>query len=116
MIKYFWIALVLLCVLLFFFLMHEVQREEALAFNTFITELFSVGENTFSLTFFKSITYLGKSKFIGFGSILCVLYLWIMKKDYWNMAVFSIGIAGGDVLNGWIKNHVKRVRSENQSI
>ncbi|MGG3479045.1 hypothetical protein ABES21_16290 [Peribacillus frigoritolerans] len=35
------------------------------------------------------------------------------KKDYWTMAVFSIGIAGGDVLNGWIKNHVKRVRPEN---
>jgi undecaprenyl-diphosphatase len=32
------------------------------------------------------------------------------------MAVFSIGIAEGDVLNGWIKNHVKRVRPENQSI
>lgn len=29
------------------------------------------------------------------------------------MAVFFIGIAGGDVLNGWIKNHVKRVRPEN---
>lgn len=29
------------------------------------------------------------------------------------MAVFSIGIAGGDVLNGWIKNHVKRVCAEN---
>lgn len=111
--KYSWIALVLLCMLLFFFLMHQVQREEALAFDTYITELFSVGENTFSFTFFKSITYLGKSKFIGFGSLLCVLYLWIVKKDYWTMAVFSIGIAGGDVLNGWIKNHVKRVRPEN---
>lgn len=32
------------------------------------------------------------------------------------MAVFSIGIAEGDVLNGWIKNYVKRVRPENQSI
>ncbi|WP_258833152.1 phosphatase PAP2 family protein [Peribacillus frigoritolerans] len=113
MIKYSWIALVSLCLLLFLILMHEVQREEALAFDTYITELFSVGENTFSFTFFKSITYLGKSKFIGFGSLLCVLYLWIIKKDYWAMAVFSIGIAGGDVLNGWIKNHVKRVRPEN---
>jgi undecaprenyl-diphosphatase len=113
MIKYFWIALVLLCMLLFFFLMHEVQSEEALAFDTYVAELFSVGENTFSFTFFKTITYLGKSKFIGFGSLLCVLYLWIIKKDYWTMAVFSIGIAGGDVLNGWIKNHVKRVRPEN---
>ena len=113
MIKYSRIAVVLLCVLLFFFLMHEVQREKALAFDTYITELFSVGENTFSFTFFKSITYLGKSKFIGFGSILCVLYLWIIKKDYWTMAVFSIGMAEGDVLNGWIKNHIKRVRPEN---
>lgn len=113
MIKYFWIALVLLCMLLFFFLMHEVQSGEALAFDTYIAELFSVGENTFSFTFFKIITYLLKSKFIGFGSLLCVLYLWIIKKDYWTMTVFSIGIAGGDVLNGWIKNHVKRVRPEN---
>lgn len=56
MIKYFWIALVLLCMLLFFFLLHEVQSEEALAFDTYIAELFSVGENTFSFTFFKSIT------------------------------------------------------------
>ncbi|MES1039573.1 hypothetical protein FOA20_08790 [Peribacillus simplex] len=50
--------------------MQEVQSEEPLAFDTYITELFSVGEKTFSFTFFKS--YLGKSKFIGFGSLLCV--------------------------------------------
>lgn len=111
--KYSWIAMVSLCLLLFFFLMNEVQSGKSLAFDTYIAELFSVGKNTFSFTFFKSITYLGKSMFIGFGSLLCVLYLWIIKKDYWTMAVFSIGIAGGDVLNGWIKNHVKRVRPEN---
>jgi undecaprenyl-diphosphatase len=29
------------------------------------------------------------------------------------MVVSSLGIARGDVLNGWIKNHVKRVRPEN---
>ncbi|MGE7606665.1 phosphatase PAP2 family protein [Peribacillus frigoritolerans] len=114
--KYFWIAMVLLCLLLFFFLMYEIQSEKPLAFDIYIAELFSVGENTFSFTFFKSITYFGKSMFIGFGSLLCVLYLWILKKDYWTMAVFSIGIAGGDVLNGWIKNHVKRVRPEDHLI
>lgn len=111
--KYSWIAMVSLCLLLFFFLMNEVQSEKSLAFDTYIAELFSVGKNTFSFTFFKYITYLGKSMFIGFGSLLCVLYLWMIKKDYWTMAVYSIGIAGGDVLNGWIKNHVKRVRPEN---
>ncbi|MFJ7365011.1 phosphatase PAP2 family protein [Peribacillus frigoritolerans] len=114
--KYFWIAMVLLCLLLFFFLMYEIQSEKPLAFDIYIAELFSVGENTFSFTFFKSITYFGKSMFIGFGSLLCVLYLWILKKDYWTMAVFSIGIAGGDALNGWIKNHVKRVRPEDHLI
>ncbi|MBT2645627.1 phosphatase PAP2 family protein [Bacillus sp. ISL-34] len=112
MIKYSWVAMVLLCMLLFFYLMNEVQGKETLAFDTYIAKLFSIGENTFSFTFFKFITYLGKSMFIGIGSLLCVLYLWIIKKDYWTMAVFSIGIAGGDVLNGWIKNHVKRVRPE----
>ncbi|WP_458353098.1 phosphatase PAP2 family protein [Peribacillus frigoritolerans] len=114
--KYYWIAMVSLCLLLFFFLMYEIQSEKPLAFDIYIAELFSVGENTFSFTFFKSITYLGKSMFIGFGSLLCVLYLWILKKDYWTMSVFSIGIAGGDVLNGWIKNHVKRVRPEDHLI
>ncbi|MFE5427601.1 phosphatase PAP2 family protein [Peribacillus simplex] len=113
MIKYSWFAMVLICLLLFFFLMQEVESGKPLAFDTYFMKLISVGENTFSFTFFKSITYLGKSKFIGFGSLLCVLYLWIIKKDYWTMAIFSIGMAGGDVLNGWIKNHIKRVRPEN---
>ncbi|MFF2455886.1 phosphatase PAP2 family protein [Peribacillus simplex] len=113
MIKYSWIAMVLICLLLFFFLMQEVQSGKPLAFDTYFTKLISVGENTFSFTFFKSIIHLGKSKFIGFGSLFCVLYLWIIKKDYWTMAIFSIGMAGGDVLNEWIKNHIKRVRPEN---
>ncbi|QOS88102.1 MULTISPECIES: phosphatase PAP2 family protein [Peribacillus] len=113
MIKYSWIAMVLICLLLFFFLMQEVQSGTPLTFDTYFTKLISVSENTFSFTFFKSIIYLGKSKFIGFGSLLCVLYLWIIKKDYWTMAIFSIGMAGGDVLNEWIKNHIKRVRPEN---
>ncbi|MDM5213832.1 phosphatase PAP2 family protein [Peribacillus sp. NJ4] len=113
MIKYSWIVVVLLCLLLFFFLMHEVQSEKTLAFDTYIAELFAVSENTFSFTFFKFITYLGKSKVIGFGSLLCVLYLWVIKKDYLTMAVFSIGVSGGDVLNRWIKNHIQRMRPEN---
>ncbi|MGE7904141.1 phosphatase PAP2 family protein [Peribacillus sp. NPDC094092] len=116
MIKYHWVAMVFICLLVFFFLMQEVQIGKPLAFDTYIAKLFSVGENTFSFTFFKSITYLGKSKFIGFGSLLCVLYLWIIKKDYWTMAIFSIGMGGGDVLNGWIKNHIKRVRPENHLV
>ncbi|WP_375088190.1 phosphatase PAP2 family protein [Peribacillus sp. RS7] len=114
MIKYSWVVVVLLCLLLFFFLMHEVQGEKTLAFDTYIGELFAVSEKTFSFTFFKFITYLGKSKVIGFGSLLCVLYLWVIKKDYLTMAVFSIGVSGGDVLNGWIKNHIQRIRPENQ--
>ncbi|MEY9865810.1 undecaprenyl-diphosphatase [Peribacillus sp. B2I2] len=114
MIKYSWVVVVLLCLLLFFFLMHEVQGEKNLAFDTYIGELFAVSEKTFSFTFFKFITYLGKSKVIGFGSLLCVLYLWVIKKDYLTMAVFSIGVSGGDVLNGWIKNHIQRIRPENQ--
>ncbi|MDV7766287.1 phosphatase PAP2 family protein [Peribacillus sp. CSMR9] len=113
MIKYSWMAVVLLCLLLFFFLMHEVQSEKTLAFDTYIAELFAVGENTIPFTFFKSITYLGKSKVIGIVSLLCVLYLWIIKKNYLPMAVFSIGMAGGDVLNEWIKNHTQRVRPGN---
>ncbi|MEI2470727.1 hypothetical protein V8V75_14295 [Peribacillus frigoritolerans] len=82
MIKYFWIALVLLCVLLFFFLVHEVQREEALAFDTYITELFSVGENTFSLTFFHYLSWEIQVHWF-WKHIMCSIFV-DNEEDYWH--------------------------------
>lgn len=73
--KYSWIAMVSLCLLLFFFL-NEVQSEKSLAFDTYIAELFSVGKNTFSFTFFKSITYLGKIHVHWFWElIMCSIFV-----------------------------------------
>ncbi|MGE6378800.1 phosphatase PAP2 family protein [Peribacillus muralis] len=65
-------------------------------------------------SFFKYITFLGKSIIIGFGIILIVLYLWIIKKDYPFVALFSIGLGGTDLMNGMIKHQIQRQRPDNQ--
>ncbi|WP_340373025.1 phosphatase PAP2 family protein [Peribacillus sp. FSL E2-0218] len=114
MIKHSWIAIVLLCLLLFFLLVHEVLGERTLALDTYLD--FAVAEHTLSFSFLRYITYLGKSVVIGFGSILVVLYLWIVKKDYLKMALFSIGMGGADIINRRIKNQVKRERPDDQLV
>ncbi|MCK1992919.1 phosphatase PAP2 family protein [Peribacillus muralis] len=114
MIKHSWIAAVLLCLMLFFLLVHEVRSERILALDTYLA--FEVDEHTLSFSFLKYITLLGKSVVIGFGSILIILYLWIVKKDYLLMAVFSIGMGGVDLLNRTIKNQIQRQRPDDQLV
>ncbi|AOH53851.1 hypothetical protein ABE28_005775 [Peribacillus muralis] len=65
MIKPFWIAAVLLCLLLFLLLGHEV---------------------------------------------------WIIKRDYPLVALFSIGMGGTDLMNGMIKNQIQRQRPDHQLV
>ncbi|MFE0507895.1 phosphatase PAP2 family protein [Peribacillus butanolivorans] len=116
MIKYARITVILLCMIIFIFLMNEVQNGKVLAFDEFILDHLTVVENTYLFTFFKSITYFGSSIFIGFGSLLFILYLWMKKKDYLAIAVFSIGVAGGDLLKRGIKNLIQRERPENHLV
>ncbi|MFD6439760.1 phosphatase PAP2 family protein [Peribacillus sp. NPDC060186] len=116
MIKYARITVILLCVIIFILLMNEVQNGKVLAFDEFISDRLAVEKNTYLFTFFKSITYLGSSIFIGFGSLLFILYLWLKKKDYLAIAVFSIGVAGGDLLKRGIKNLIQRERPENHLV
>ncbi|MCO0598219.1 phosphatase PAP2 family protein [Peribacillus butanolivorans] len=116
MIKYARITVILLCVIIFIFLMNEVQNGKVLAFDEFISDRLAVEKNTYLFTFYKSITYLGSSIFIGFGSLLFILYLWMKKKDYMAIAVFSIGVAGGDLLKRGIKNLIQRERPENHLV
>ncbi|MFB7641221.1 phosphatase PAP2 family protein [Peribacillus butanolivorans] len=116
MIKYARITVILLCMIIFIFLMNEVQNGKVLAFDEFILDHLTVVENTYLFTFFKSITYFGSSIFIGFGSLLFILYLWIKKKDYLAISVFSIGVAGGDLLKRGIKNLIQRERPENHLV
>ncbi|MGW6300764.1 phosphatase PAP2 family protein [Peribacillus butanolivorans] len=116
MIKYARVTVILLCMIIFIILMNEVQNGKVLAFDEFILDHLTVVENTYLFTFFKSITYFGSSIFIGFGSLLFILYLWMKKKDYLAIAVFSIGVAGGDLLKRGIKNLIQRERPENHLV
>ena len=47
---------------------------------------------------------------IGGGSLLFLLWLWFFKRNYWAMAIFAIGVGGGNLLNKWVKNSVARER------
>ncbi|WP_285767639.1 phosphatase PAP2 family protein [Peribacillus sp. SI8-4] len=114
MVKHSWIAASVLCLLLFFLLAYEVSSARTFVLDAYLD--FAVDEHALSFSFFKCITYLGKSMVIGVGSILIVLYLWIVKKDYLLMALFSIGMGGADLLNKKIKNQIQRERPDNQFV
>ncbi|MGE7764040.1 hypothetical protein [Peribacillus sp. NPDC096540] len=77
------ITVILPCMIIFIFLMNEVQNGKVLAFGEFISDRLSVVENSYFFTFFKLITYFGTSIFISFGSLLFILNLWMTKKVIW---------------------------------
>lgn len=110
MIKYTRVAIILFCLIIFIMIMNEVQKDIVLPFDNSISKIFAGVENTYWLLFFKTITYLGSSIFIGCGSVVLVLYLWFRKKDYVGMAVASIGVAGGDLLKRALKKLFHRDR------
>lgn len=110
MIKYTRVAIILFCLIIFIMIMNEVQKDIVLPFDNSISKIFTGVENTYWLPFFKTITYLGSSIFIGCGSVVLVLYLWFRKKDYVGMAVASIGVAGGNLLKRTLKKFFQRDR------
>ncbi|MGE7601966.1 phosphatase PAP2 family protein [Peribacillus sp. NPDC097675] len=116
MIKYTRVAIILICLVVFILFMNEVQRGNTVSFDNNISKIFTGVANTYWLPFFKTITYLGSSIFIGCGSVVLVLFLWFIKKDYWAMAIVSIGVAGGDLIKRTLKNFIQRDRPEHSLV
>ncbi|WP_407408587.1 hypothetical protein, partial [Peribacillus sp.] len=112
MIKYPKLASILICLFIFIMIMNEIEKGVILPFDSTISRIFTGVDTTHWFPFFKTITYLGSSIFIGCGSLVLVLYVWFGKKDYTAMAVVSIGVAGGDLLKRLIKKWIQRDRPE----
>ncbi|RLQ97287.1 phosphatase PAP2 family protein [Falsibacillus albus] len=62
------------------------------------------------LKFLSIFNVLGTQLIIGGGSIMLILYLWWRKKNYFGILLLLIAVAGGNLVNKWLKAAVGRER------
>ncbi|WNS76777.1 phosphatase PAP2 family protein [Bacillus sp. DTU_2020_1000418_1_SI_GHA_SEK_038] len=102
------------CIFIYFAL--AVRSGEPLRFdqnvNSFLLSLFK--ENSYP--FFKALNLIGSSKGIGLIALAVILLLWMKKRDYVGMAVFTLTIATGALLNDYVKDTTARPRPEIEHI
>ncbi|MEH6949017.1 phosphatase PAP2 family protein [Bacillus sp. JJ634] len=103
-----WIAGIV-SLLVFFVMMLGVQKEFILSFDDSVQNMFS-GTGKGALHFFEGISALGSTGVIAGGSLMFLLWLWFVKKHYVAMAIFAIGVGGGNLLNKFVKNSMERER------
>lgn len=103
---------VFLAAIIFVWLLAAVLVGGPLGFDTaissFITNIFHEG----SYPFFKSLNILGSAKGIGFISLIVVVLLWLLKRDYIGMAVYVFAVAFGYLLNKLLKDWIGRPRPD----
>lgn len=93
----------------FFWMLMGVNNGSVLSFDSDVHTLFEgVGSGTVS--FFEGISMMGSTLVIGGGSLLFLLWLWFKQRNYWGMAIFAIGVGGGNLLNKFVKNSIARER------
>ena len=95
--------------LIFFVMMLGVQREFILSFDHSVQDMFS-GTGKGALHFFEGVSALGSTAVIAGGSLMFLLWLWFVKKHYVAMAIFAVGVGGGNLLNKFVKNSIERER------
>ncbi|WP_165967155.1 phosphatase PAP2 family protein [Jeotgalibacillus sp. S-D1] len=64
------------------------------------------------LHFVQIFNFIGTQLFLGIISILTVLFLWFRRNNYIGMVLLLIAVAGGNVLNKWMKNWIGRDRPQ----
>ncbi|RID84753.1 PAP2 family protein [Peribacillus asahii] len=95
--------------LIFFVMMLGVQKEFILSFDHSVQDIFS-GTGEGALHFFEGVSAMGSTAAIAGGSLLFLLWLWFVKKHYVAMAIFAVGVGGGNLLNKFVKNSIERER------
>ncbi len=105
-----WLVGLLVSLVLFLVMMAGVKNGSILRFDDSVQGFFQGIESTAGLKFFESISTLGTTLVIGGGSLLFLLWLWFKQRNYWAMAIFAIGVGGGNVLNKFVKNSMARER------
>ncbi|WP_433748688.1 phosphatase PAP2 family protein [Falsibacillus pallidus] len=63
-----------------------------------------------SFSFLRFFGIFGTELVIGGGSIALIIFLWSWKKDYYGIALLLVSVAGGNLLNKWLKGAVMRER------
>ena len=87
-----------------------VKTGSILGFDGALQDLFQGVKSSAWLSFFEAVSTLGTTTVIGGGSLLFLIWLWFFKRNYWAMAIFAIGVGGGNLLNKFVKNSVARER------
>ena len=100
----------LVSLIIFFAMVVGVKNGSIFRFDDYVQTFFQGIENVVLLRSFESISTLGTTLVIGGGSLLFLLWLWFQKKNYWGMAIFAIGVGGGNLLNKFVKNSMARER------
>ena len=100
----------LVSLIIFFAMVVGVKNGSIFRFDDYVQTFFQRIENVVLLRSFESISTLGTTLVIGGGSLLFLLWLWFKKRNYWGMAIFAIGVGGGNLLNKFVKNSMARER------
>lgn len=98
------------CIFIYFAL--AVKSRETLRFDQNISS-FLLGllkENSYP--FFKALNVIGSFKGIGLIALIVIFLLWLKKRDYLGMAVFTLTVATGALLNDYVKDAIARPRPE----
>lgn len=98
------------CLAVYYVITKAVLSGQLLKLDQAFLPFISSVSGTWMYAFFYKLTELGSTTILGIGALIVVVWLWIKKKDYLAMAVVSIGVAGSDQLNRFIKGIVERDR------
>ena len=105
-----WLVGLLVSLVIFLVVMMGVKNGSILSFDDSVQTFFQGIESAAGLKFFEAISTLGTTLVIGGGSLLFLLWLWFKKRNYWGMAIFAVGVGGGNLLNKFVKNMMARER------
>jgi undecaprenyl-diphosphatase len=94
----------ILSFVLFMTIAHFVFHELSMPWDPYLLERLG------HLHFIEIFSVVGTELVIGGGSILLILYLWWMKKDFAGILTVVVAVAGSNVLNKVIKNLMERDR------
>ncbi|MBA9025257.1 phosphatase PAP2 family protein [Peribacillus huizhouensis] len=99
-----------MCLAIYFIVSTAVQSGQPLKLDQAFLPFISSISGTWMYGFFYKLTEMGSTILLGVCALIVVVWLWIKKKDYLAMAVVSIGVAGSDQLNRFVKGIIERDR------
>ncbi|MGX2958880.1 phosphatase PAP2 family protein [Peribacillus sp. JNUCC 23] len=99
-----------MCLAVYSIITKAVQSGQPLKLDQAFLPFISSVAGTWMYDFFYKLTEMGSTIILGVCALILVLWLWISKKDYLAMAVVSIGVAGSDQLNRFVKGIIERDR------